>query len=274
MQYKHSLTLRESLNVGILFYFHDDNYFEFVNGDGYRAKAIYPDFDNSLFNGYLKAIKLKTKKAIDLFNQNPLASDFSKFIHKNILAEDAAGLIFSEPVTVNNVFNDKNEAINEFSKLLLSGINIQKPTIIRHNENYILRKFSGYVFGKDKALETKFKKNEIIKTNHINLKFDLSWHNKIYNYLKPINFDLADDSSINNKAALYFGYISGLGEYANSKNDISFDFLITKPRESGLIRAYENALDFLNNTKAPKKLITEDNLESYSLNVKSELSIV
>lgn len=271
LQYKHSLTLGESLNVGILFYFPEDNIFHFANGDGYRAKAIYPDFDNSLFNGYLKAIQLKIKKHIDIFNVKPNTNDFAKYIHNNILAEDAAGLIFREPVTVKNVFGDRNNIVNEYSKILLPGINIEKPISIKHNENYIIKKFSGYVFGQDKALEAKFKKNETIKTDHINLKFDLTWHNNTYNYLKPINFDFSDDSSITNKAALYFGYISGLGEYANSKNDVSFDFLITKPQESGLIRAYENALDFLNNAKAPKKLITEDLLESYSQNVISEL---
>jgi hypothetical protein len=53
LQYKHSLALGEILNVGILFYFPDDGCFEFINGDGSRVKSVYPDFDNSLFNGYL-----------------------------------------------------------------------------------------------------------------------------------------------------------------------------------------------------------------------------
>lgn len=271
LQYKHSLTLGESINVGILFYFPDERIFEFVSGDGYRAKAIYPDFDNSLFNGYLRAIIAKVKKHVDLFNEKPVNSDFADYIHKNILAEDAAGLVFHDPVSVKNVFGDIKKAIDEYSKLLLPGINIEKPSIIKHNENYIIKKFNGYILQHDKSLEKKFKKNEIIKTDHINLKFDLSWHNNTYNYIKPINFDFTDEVSIQTKAATYFGYITGLGEYASS-NNVRFDFLITKPQINNLFRAYENALDFIDNAKAPKKIITEDQLESYSNVVLSEIS--
>jgi len=268
LQYKHSLALGESLNVGILFYFPIENSFEFVSGDGYRAKAIYPDFDNSLFNGYLKTIQTKIKKHVDLFNENPVSSDFAKYIHKYILAEDAAGLIFREPVNVKNVFGDKKKAVDEYSTILLPGINIEKPSIIKHNENYIIKKFNGYIFKLDKSLESKFKKNKVIKTNHFNLKFDLSWEKKTYNYIKPINFDFSDEVSIQTKAAVFYSYITDLSDYTNKSR---FDFLITKPQDSTLNHAYENALDFLNNAKTTKQLITEDELENYSQNVLSEI---
>lgn len=126
LQYKYSIVLGESLNVGILFYFPEENFLEFVSGDGNRVKAIYPDFDTSLFNGYIKLIKSNVFKHVDLFNEKPFDSDFAKFIHKYILAEDAAGLIFHKPVNIKNVFADRQEAINEFSKLLLPGIHIKK----------------------------------------------------------------------------------------------------------------------------------------------------
>jgi len=268
LQYKHSLALGESLNVGILFYFPIENSFEFVSGDGYRAKAIYHDFDNSLFNGYLKTIQTKIKKHVDLFNENPVSYDFAKYIHKYILAEDAAGLIFREPVNVKNVFGDKKKAVDEYSTILLPGINIEKPSIIKHNENYIIKKFNGYIFGLDKSLESKFKKNKVIKTNHFNLKFDLSWEKKTNNYIKPINFDFSDEVSIQTKAAVFYSYITDLSDYTNKSR---FDFLITKPQDSTLNHAYENALDFLNNAKTTKQLITEDELENYSQNVLSEI---
>lgn len=270
LQYKHNLVLGEILNIGILFYFPDENHFQFVSADGYRAKAIYPDFDSSIFHSYLKAIRTKVKDHIDIFNERPTGTDFAKYLQKNILAEDAAGLIFNEAVTVKNVFGDINEAINEYSKLLLPGVDIEKPSIIKHNENYILKIFNGYIFGNNKSLESKFKKNETIKTNHVNLKFDLFWQKKTNNYLKPINFDFADEVTIQTKAATYFGYITGLGEYASS-NNARFVFLVTKPQTIGFNRAYENALDFLSNAKAPKRIVTEDELASYSENVLSEI---
>ena len=271
LQYKHSLTLGESLNVGILFYFSEEDIFEFVSGDGYRAKAIYPDFDNSLFNGYLKVIISKVKNHIDLFNEKPIGFDFAKYVHKNILAEDAAGLIFREPTQVKNVFNDRKRAVNEYSKLLLPGINIEKPSIIKHNENYIIKKFNSYIFGQDRSLESKFEKNEIIKTKHFNIKFDLSWQKNTRNFIKPINFDFSDEISIQTKAAVFYSYITDLSEYASANNS-RFDFLVSRPQNTVLCRSYENALDFLNSAKTSKHIITEDELETYSQNILSELS--
>jgi len=271
LQYKHSLTLGESLNVGILFYFSEEDVFEFVSGDGYRAKAIYPDFDNSLFNGYLKVIIAKVKNHIDLFNEKPIGSDFAKYIHKNILAEDAAGLIFREPTQVKNVFNDRAKAIEEYSKLLLPGINVEKPSVIKHNENYIIKKFNSYIFGQDKSLESKFEKNEIIKTKHFNIKFDLSWQKNTRNFIKPINFDFSDELSIQTKAAVFYSYITDLSDYAFF-NKSRFDFLISKPQHAELQPFYDNALDFLDSAKTSKRLITEDQLEIYSQNILSELT--
>lgn len=271
LQYKHSLVLGESLNVGILFYFPDENLFEFVSGDGYRAKAIYPDFDNSLFNGYIKTITNKVKKDIDLFNEKPIGSDFAKYIHKYILAEDAAGLIFREPVHIKNVFGDRIKTIEEYSKLLLPGINVEKPNTIKHNENYIIKKFNGYIFGQDRSLESKFKKNEAIKTKHFNIKFDLSWQNRTHNFIKPINFDFNDIILLQTKAAVFYSYITDLAEYASS-NKSRFDFLISKPQDENFLKAYENALDFLDSVKTSKQLITEDLWQNYSQDILSELT--
>jgi hypothetical protein len=271
LQYKHSLVLGESLNVGILFYFHEEDFLVFVSGDGTRAKAIYPDFDNTLYNAYLKAIIAKVNLKVDLFNQEYIGSDFAKYIHNFILPEDAAGLVFSEPRFVKNESGDRSKAVDEYSKLLLPGINIVKPTIIKHNENYIIKQFNGYLFAKDKSLESRFIKDEIIQTKHFKIKFDLAWQKSSRNFIKTINFDFTDEVSLQNKAAISFCHLNDLDEYASTYNS-RFDLLISKPQNSSLYSAYENALDFLESVKTPKKLITEDHLKEYSLNLISELT--
>lgn len=271
LQYKHSLTLGEILNVGILFYFPDSSCFEFVNGDGSRVKSVYPDFNNPLFNGYLKTIQTKVKKKIDLFRQSPSGAEFEQFIKKHILAEDAAGLIFREPVQVKNVFLDNKQAVDAYSQLLLPGIVISKPTITRHNENYILKEFNGYIIGKDKAVEDKFIKNELVKAGEFKIKFELAWENKTKNYIKPISFDLNDVTTIANKSFQYSGLINAL-----SKTDLPrksrFDFLISGPREANLQRPFQNALDILDSSRGNKKIITEDQWENYTEQLIAEIA--
>lgn len=256
LQYKHDLILGEALNVGILFYFPYLNKFEFVKGDGYRAKAIYPDFDNSIFNSYLKSITEKVKKDVDAFNASINRNDFSKYIHQHILAEDAAGLIFKEPVTINIGNGNINQIVNQYSKLLLPGIITEKAAIVKHNEHFILKTFNGYFFSQNKLLEKKFKKNQVITTKHFTIKFDLSWKKETSNFIKPLSFDLSDEISIQHKAAVIYSQLVDLTEYAKH-NKARFDILIAKP-QNGLSKEFENALDFISSANVPKNLITED----------------
>jgi len=271
LQYKHSLVLGESLNVGILFYFPEEDFIEFVSGDGTRAKAIYPDFDNSLYNAYLKSIIAKVNLKVDLFNQEYIGSDFAKYIHNFILPEDAAGLVFREPTYIEIETGNRRKVVNEYSKLLLPGINIVKPTIIKHNENYIIKQFNGYLFGKDKSLESKFRKDEIIETKNFKIKFDLTWEKNSRNFIKTINFDFNDEVLLQNKAAISYCHLTDLKDYA-STNKSRFDLLVSKPQDSNLIKTYENALDYLGSANTPKNLITEEHLQEYSLKVLDELT--
>lgn len=275
LQYKHSLSLGEVLNVGILFYFPEDKKFEFAIGDATRLKAVYPNFDNSLFNAYLKTIKDKLKasinqSAINLFSDYPSVSDFGDFIHRNILAVDAAGLVFSTPAQVKNVFSNRELAVKEYSKLLLPGVNTVKPVIVKHNESYLISQFEGYLSKDKKEIVSKLNKNVVLETKHFKHKFDFSWQSSTQNYIKPLSFDLTDENSIMNKAFQYYGHLADLNSYF--KSDIySFDLLIAKPQDSSLKRSYENALDILDSSKVSKQLITETKILNYTQTVVHEL---
>jgi hypothetical protein len=272
LQYKHSLALGEILNVGILFYFPEEKQFEFALGDASRLKAIYPNFSSSLFNAYIKNIKINIKNAIDLFSGYPLSDDFIQFIHSRILPADAAGLVFSEPNQAINVFKDRNTAVTEFSKLLLPGIDIEKPEKIRHSEEYLERKFRGYLL--DANVEKHLKKDEILNTKHFIYKFDYSWKSKEgKNFIKPLSFDLQEESAIQNKAATYYGFITDLNDYFKEDQSQRFDLLIAKPQNKDLTRSFENALDFIYSAKGNKNLILEDEIESYTNEIISQLII-
>lgn len=265
LQYKHNLVLGEVLNVGILFHFPKENKFEFVKGDGHRARSIYPDFDNSLFNAYIKSISDKVKKHVDIFSEQSDKTDFSLYIQKNILAEDAAGLVFKAPVQVKAYYDTIQTVVNEYSKLLLPGINIEKPNIIKHNEQYIIKTFQSYFQDKYKAIENKIIKNKSVRTAHFDIKFDLSFVKGVQYLIKPISFDLSEENAIQTKAATIYGHLSELKEYAKT-NKSEIEFLISKPQDKKFIPEYENALDLIDGLKA-SKLFTEDKWESHTQNI-------
>lgn len=275
LQYRHSLWLGEAINVGILFQFPREEKIEFVAGNAHRLKAIYPDFDQTVFNYLIKSIE---KKLIEvngsLFSSIASKSDLKKYIHSSILPEDATALQFKDPVSVVNTIGEPKNVIQEFSTLLLPGIIAKKSEIIRHNENFLIRRYVGYIFEKDKSVDKKLERNKTIKANinqiEIELKFDLAWQNGSTNLIKPLSFDLADEQSIQNKSTQYFGYLNLLANYAKEKN-LRFDFLVSKPQNNDLIGSYESALGILAISNAPKRIITENNLQDYSEETIKEL---
>src|SRR5688572_9077994 len=100
LQYHHSLVLGEAINVGILFQFPEEERVEFVSGNATRLKAIYPDFDLTVYNYLIKSIERKLIETNNsIFTSVISKSDFKKFISSSILPEDATVLQFKDPTT-------------------------------------------------------------------------------------------------------------------------------------------------------------------------------
>lgn len=118
LHYKHSVCLTELINVGILFYFPDDNLLKFVVGDLRRVKKIYQNVSIQLLKEYTTSIEKNAIKYCDI-----KFDSFEKFINEYILINDAAGLIFSGPSKVINVFPNNDAAIEGLSNILLPKLN-------------------------------------------------------------------------------------------------------------------------------------------------------
>lgn len=276
LQYRHSLVLGEAINVGILFQFPSEEKVEFVAGNAYRLKAIYPDFDHSIYNYLIKSIEKKLKEeSSSLFRPFNNISDFKKYINGSILSEDASALQFLDPI---NVLGRKaislENTIEEFSRLLLPGIVTKKPEIAKHNEQFLIKRYTSYIFEHHKELEKKLIKNKVIKTklnnSNIELKFDLAWKNNTTNLVRPISFDLAEEKTIQEKSLLNYGYLNALKDYATTHN-YRFDFIVSKPQSRELYKSYENALGLLELSDTPKRIVTERTLKEYSEETIEEL---
>lgn len=262
LRYRHSQALGESLNVGVLFSFGSEYPLHFVTANTQRIKAAYPDFDNTIFQSFTKSLrqKLGLYKQSDLFPEDKRS--FSEYIVGSLLPEDSSALQFSEPLDVVNPFQTTQQAIEEFSRVLLPDSEVKKEAN-RHNESFILKKFTDSVTSRNINIEHRMSKNKLIEIKGVSLNFELSWRNGISHMIKPISFDLKEAGDIQSKSATYFGYLNLLTDYALN-NDIYFDLLIGKPQEKNLIGPYEDALYVLDRVDGPKKLVTENILEEYA----------
>ena len=254
----------------ILFYGIFKN-FELVKGDLKRSKSIFPDFDSKLINHYLNIIKRRIQDKNINFSKVPDEKSIQKYVHENILAVDAAGLVFDAPVKVTEGLDSIASTVSTYSHLLLPGLTYPKKIKVHHNEKFLITQYLNNITSQKEEIEEKLIRNKTIETDTVSLKFDVAWKNGTLNHVKPISFDLNQPKDIQNKATQFLGYVYQLADYAK-KNSSRFDFLVSKPQNKELITDYENALDILDFDKTlPKRIITEDKLAECSQETVNEL---
>ncbi|HXB92280.1 MAG TPA: hypothetical protein VNU72_08320 [Puia sp.] len=262
LKYQHSQLLGESINLGVLFSFDEGKKVHFTAGNPQRVKSVYPSFDSAIFQTIVKGIKQKLIQEPHAEGFFPKNYSFTELIQLYLIPEDSSSFQFSEPFAAINSSGQPERAIEEFSRILLPEVEVKKEEN-RHNEGFLLKKYADYMAGRNINVDYKMRKNQLIQIKGLKMNFEFSWKNGIVHLIKPISFDLRQESDIQNKSAQFFGYLDLLTEYAK-RNDYTFDLLIGKPQDEKLYNSYEDALYILNCAGAPKDIITEEKLADYS----------
>jgi len=268
LRYTHSQLLGESLNVGVLFAFEGEQDLHFFIGDLQRLRTVYPDFDSGYVQLAAKGISAKLK---DIKIEPLFLSDYNlkEQLTKVLLPEDSTALQFSDIFEAVNGFGSVDAAIEAFTRVLLPELSVRKEES-RHNESFILNRYTELIIEKNIRIEHRMRRNHPIQIKGVKLNFELSWKNGIVHLIKPLSFDLREGQDILNKSAQYVGYLNLLSDYAQL-NQFNFDLLIGKPQDRHLLGSYEDALYNLERSLAPKSLITEEKLEEYSEETVREL---
>lgn len=270
LKYKHSPFLDESINIGLLIYFSNNNRFYFTFSKNLsRIKYIYDNVPEKTIKEYLKQIDKRLKK----FNQikddafyNLELEDLSAFISKYLLPLDGSVLQFSNcKVEIQNDF--KNEFINEvlIKKNFIDDIKFQfnqskEPELSQRFYNNL----KGLDFNKINSKGIKFIVDyTLINETGNEFRFDYAWQNGTLNLVKPISFDLKEAKGIAEKAYKNLGQFIDLEKEAE-KNNLRYDLIVGRPKSNSLYKEYDHALSLLEKLKY-SQLIEEENINSYSL---------
>lgn len=273
LKYKHSPFLDESVNIGVLIYFSDNQRFSFKYSKNLsRIKSIYNNVPEKTIKEYLRQIdaRLQKYKSIseDLFPLND--SNLKDFLHRNILPIDAAVLQFS---TFRMDALDINENIIEeiiFEQYFIEDIKTsnnypQEPKIISNFYNE-LKKYGYYDVVNKKRVQKDFN----VKTETGNFNFDFAWKNGVWNLVKPVGFDLKTGEGIIQKAR------NNLGEFTDLESEVKSRFkcaiIVGRPSDRKLYNDYTKALNILNKAPSTVEILEENNLKEYSLKVVEAVS--
>lgn len=270
LKYVHSQTLGEELNIGILFYFPEQNKVVFKYPSRLnRFKTLYNTFSESHFKKFLHSFEFKARElSEEILTIKP--DSLQSFLSKNFIVKDASSLIFSPAKKALSFSLDIENVVEEYFKIYFSAFINEHPLEIKHNENYVIHTYKDLLLKSDKSIDKYLKKHYVLKSSNTIFKADLAWQNHTLNVVKAVGFDLKEGADIADKALLYNAKVNYLSEEA-IKHKCRFDLIVSEPRNKALYSSYEEALRILNDIDAPKEIITEDKLKLYSERTISEL---
>lgn len=276
LQYYHSPSLGECINIGILIYFTHSNEFTFIYSKKLnRVKSIYDNVSEKLIKYYLKEIDLKTEQLNSTVyknkNQLNIYHDFNDIIDEYLLPKDGSSLQFSK---VFNSFQLGNSNL-KISKFLYQKFLLEKDYKTDFNKDYILaKKFYNNLKSKlgEKIDNTKFKKDvEVRNETGVKFKFNYAWINGKTNLVKPLNFDLSSSKNISDKAHKNYGLVIDLEQIAKVQN-YSFNFIVGKPKSNEFLREYKHSISLLKRLEIIN-IVEEEEIDIYANEAVQHISI-
>jgi hypothetical protein len=108
---------------------------------------------------------------------------------------------------------------------------------------------------------------KIVATNY-EYEFQRAWKNGIYHMCEPVSFDLADASSILDKANRWLGRATSL---ADSSESFKLFLLLGGPQDAELNEAFQKANNILRTMPGELELVGERDAERFSEEVAAEL---
>lgn len=279
LQYRHSQILGEVLNIGLLVYYKNSNKLEFIYPEKLiRLRFAYPNVPEKTIKAYYKGFEDRVNvlnKRPELFAAYDLNDSLDKFIGSELLPQDSSALQFSKTKKAIAYIDDTTIISNQLYNLYFTVFEHNSNIIQKVSEGSLLREYKKFLLELD--ARTSFRNNdniiydyEISPTKNKPFKFEVAWQGKEYlNLVKPISFDVVREESLRNKAYRFYGQFLDLEEYA-TKNNCQFDLILGKPKDKGLFKNYDLAVELL---QKPKRvhIIEENNLKEYSIKTLSNL---
>ena len=269
LRYYPSYVLGEQVNIGIFFWFEDDQCADFIYPSSLqRIKHLYPKSNLSWLQSYLNRYK---KIATEIRNERGLFIPASptEIIEQSFGAKNAVNLVFDPPKR--GTYRDKKELITRYNNTFLGAYQPNPNDNKLHNDEYLAHKFHNAIQSAAKDLvRTDF---NVTTRKNTTIKFKYAWKNGLINLVQPLSFDYQKAFSIEEKAYRWFGKLNQIQDKI-AEHNLHIDFLVASPQNPELHEPFNNALDIVKDTHLYKQLnfIREEDLPDYTENLSEHIN--
>jgi hypothetical protein len=263
LRYCPSFILGEQVNIGILYFFPDENKVDFVFPSTLvRLKDFYPEVQLRVVREYLQHIK-KTSQNIILETNTFFPENPQELIEKYFGLPNSVSIYFESPKLG---FYSSIETLKKQHDTLYFQSYYAKTGRNPHDEAYLKQTFEKQLATFDFKPDL-LEKQYIIQGKRSKIKFEYAWQNGVLNLVQPLSFDLTEAHSIQNKSFTWFGKLNQIKQQITDKK-IHIDFLLAEPQNNALKDSCDEAIENLKDIgDGIFNVIPENEIEDYAREV-------
>jgi hypothetical protein len=266
LRYINNIVSGEFVNIGLLMWLPDERRMSYyVNSNSSRMSHFFYPFDVTGYKQMVHRIVTRFSRGqsdvdqLHLFKKTP---ESLSELQNRIIKEDSSCFQWS---SVKSGMVESPE--KRFKQLVgeLIARHEHKDVYERRKDSRILRNIEDSL--EQYGLIPQLRKTRNFSSAHISFEFKLSWQNRVPQVLQPISFDYENGGDIINKALIWNGRLQALRKGPTFK----MTGVVAPPRNLNYQDQYDDAFAILSEAPNVRKIITEDEFESFIPEIEHDL---
>ncbi|SMF38970.1 Protein of unknown function [Tistlia consotensis] len=264
LRYVHDVVSGEAMNVGVVMHVAAEGFLKIHTRKTIgRLKQVFPDLDREAFVMTMRAVDRGISAAAKNMRKEPLFDSKSDALSHalNVLPRDDSALQWS--FVGKGLTNDPQKTFDQLYERFVSHYD-QKLDRRRTDEDVwrpVKEKLS------ERGVVVPFGPKKVIGRQD-QIEFKKAWKNGCWHAYEPVSLDLADAEGIKDKARRWRGHLSAVAD--GVKEDIELHFILGRPQNRSLMKAYESAKEILRGADFASEVVDEDQLDRLVSSIEDE----
>lgn len=264
LYYSHSSFTQERIIIGLLFFFPEDREIAILSPRSLQKLKVFQyGFESSFIRKAFNRFSYKAKWLTTQWGSESIdfIKNFSDIINFEFIIPDSSSIQFSD-IKSGIIPESKEKTVEYYSSVYFKNYESNAPHD-KIDESKIIDKFSKILTRRNPNFAKYIKSDVKISGQFFEEKFKFEWQNGKRNYITSLSFDLDKEENIKKKSQQQIGVLSNLKDIISNSNS-NIHFLVAKPSNDSLYKAYTNAVAILESYKQEIGRVIEYNqLDEY-----------
>ncbi len=262
LRYVHNVATEEFVNIGVVMWVPAEKQFLYRLTERYgRLSNFFNGFNSAGYRQMLRELKHRLREAGK--KETSHVETISDLLPRIVLIESGC---FQWSAAMGGIAVDPAQRLNQLFVEMIERHEDQQ-TSIRRDEAAVMKDVAARF--RQHGIATKLNENVEVKGGKYSYKFKYGWQNGKRQMMEPISFDYEDKERVIEKANRWAGRLYNLRQ---PEDDFQMTGIVAPPQDPQLAEAFKQALEMLADAPKVRKLIREDQIESFIPEIERDLA--